>query len=556
MRPLSFENLRRLVSRKKDRNEPSFKRSESFKRISIRKSYLDRGKRRNKLHKNLEPVITAQPVVVVSSPVTTNNTVPPDLQDNKTQSRIKEQQKQQQKQKQQEVRRQQENVSLSRGESISYDEWLQGVGSSSREKLHDKVLVQEQINKSKINTTKQLINDRQLNTNDLTDDLNSAILSLKPFGPSPTTTTPTTTITTTTTTTIINDTNEWIYSDKNVYHQQDNNHGQTRDNTTTTTTCGPLETGPPSVSISLGRVWRDAVPVPYPSSSGPSVHHSLDSALKERKPTQPTVARTVSAPEKKIIVKDNATSSSAFGFSLRFSKLADFRAGPVWFVPPERRRSRRQRRVWREIRYFPEDQEEKKKKKKNNVNVNKDNDEEEEEEEEEALILEKFDDYYSSNNLSDDQFDDQKLLLSGDFNERRRDETFNSLVSSSLGSFSITSSSSSVCPVAPKISDFNEDKLFSEELRNRGLLGRKNIWKPSSFSTVTTENYFTSSQFINFLAKKNTSQDRNRDITQKGYEKKRTRLLQQYASKQLGKFSLRLFIKLFFFSFYLLCFSF
>lgn len=25
------------------------------------------------------------------------------------------------------------------------------------------------------------------------------------------------------------------------------------------------------------------------------------------------------------------------------------------------------------------------------------------------------------------------------------------------------------------------------------------------------------------------------DITQKGYEKKRTRLLQQYASKQLGK---------------------
>ncbi|XP_043672262.1 disco-interacting protein 2 homolog A isoform X4 [Vespula pensylvanica] len=627
MRPLSFENLRRLVSRKKDRNEPSFKRSESFKRISIRKSYLDRGKRRNKLQKNLEPVITAQPVVVVSAPATTSV---PDQQEKTQATRIKI--------KEQEIRRQQENVSLSR-ESISYDEWLQGVGSSSREKLQEKLLVQEQTGKSSTKVTTKLIQDRR-SSNDLTDDLNSAILSLKPFGPT------------------TNDEDGWIYSEKNL-HQHDN-PGQTRE-----TPCVPLETGPPSVSISLGRVWRDAVPVPYPSSSGPSVHHSLDSALKERKPSQPTVARTVSAPEK-TIVKDNASSSSSFGFSLRIGKLADFRAGstrngffrrktskpspsvstegyfkrtsgqrrsssrrrgkrttssqratsqrtsqrtkkkndqqpvvrensPVWFVPPERRRSRRQRRVWREIRYFPEEEE----------------DEEEEATATTALVIEKYDDY--SSNFSDDQFDDQKLLLSGDFNERR-DDAFNSLVSSSLGSFSVTSSSSSVCP-APKISDFNEDKLFSEELRNRGLLGRRTIWKNTTTSPfVTTENYFTSSQFINFLAK--SSSDRNtkersrkdsnsyyrylsssesdnessrrdlldddrlsqrqqhlkrqksgprrrplrrksqlrrasgqpvflvrkcsslrkrpRDITQKGYEKKRTRLLQQYASKQLG----------------------
>ncbi|XP_047355752.1 disco-interacting protein 2 homolog A isoform X4 [Vespa velutina] len=631
MRPLSFENLRRLVSRKKDRNEPSFKRSESFKRISIRKSYLDRGKRRNKLQKNLEPVITAQPVVVVSAPATTSV---PDQQENVQATRIKIKEEQ-------EVRRQQENVSLSR-ESISYDEWLQGVGSSSRDKLQEKILVQEATSKvsSKV-TTRQQIQDRR-SSNDLTDDLNSAILSLKPFGPN------------------THDEDDWIYSEKNVHHND--NLGQTRESA-----CVPLETGPPSVSISLGRVWRDAVPVPYPSSSGPSVHHSLDSALKERKPSQPTVARTVSAPEKTII-KDNTSSSSSFGFSLRIGKLADFRAGstrngffrrktskpspsvstegyfkrtsgqrrsssrrrgkrttssqrttsqrtsqrtkkkndqqsavrensPVWFVPPERRRSRRQRRVWREIRYFPEEEE---------------NREDEAGARAGALILEKYDDYYSSN-LSDDQFDDQKLLLSGDFNERR-DEAFNSLVSSSLGSFSVTSSSSSVCP-APKISDFNEDKLFSEELRNRGLLGRRTIWKNNTTSPiVTTENYFTSSQFINFLAK--NSSDRNtkersrkdsnsyyrylsssesdnessrrdildddrlsqrqqqhlkrqksgprrrplrrksqlrrasgqpvflvrkcsslrkrpRDITQKGYEKKRTRLLQQYASKQL-----------------------
>ncbi|EEB19602.1 hypothetical protein Phum_PHUM581010 [Pediculus humanus corporis] len=48
MKPLSFENLRRFVTggkKKKDRNESSFKRSDSFKRISIKKNYLERGKK-------------------------------------------------------------------------------------------------------------------------------------------------------------------------------------------------------------------------------------------------------------------------------------------------------------------------------------------------------------------------------------------------------------------------------------------------------------------------------------------------------------------------------
>ncbi|KAK9881593.1 hypothetical protein WA026_016463 [Henosepilachna vigintioctopunctata] len=48
MKPI-FENLRRLVAgkRKKKEKDSGFKRSESFKRISIRKSYLDRGKKKN-----------------------------------------------------------------------------------------------------------------------------------------------------------------------------------------------------------------------------------------------------------------------------------------------------------------------------------------------------------------------------------------------------------------------------------------------------------------------------------------------------------------------------
>lgn len=157
-------------------------------------------------------------------------------------------------------------------------------------------------------------------------------------------------------------------------------------------------------------------------------------------------------------------------------------SSPVWFVPPERRRSRRQRRVWREIRYFPDD---------------------------ESPILERINDW--SSNVSDDQFDDQKLLLSGDFNERG-DDALNSIVSSSLGSFSATSSSSSACP-APKISDFNEEKLFSEELRTSGLLVRGTTWKLSAATPATmmiptvtptrtiSGNYFASSQFLTFLAK-------------------------------------------------------
>lgn len=45
MKSLTLDSLRRLISRnrKKDKHESSFKRSESFKRISIKKNYLERG---------------------------------------------------------------------------------------------------------------------------------------------------------------------------------------------------------------------------------------------------------------------------------------------------------------------------------------------------------------------------------------------------------------------------------------------------------------------------------------------------------------------------------
>ncbi|XP_066588947.1 disco-interacting protein 2 homolog A isoform X2 [Prorops nasuta] len=494
MRPLSFENLRRLVGRKKDKNEPSFKRSESFKRISIRKSYLDRGKRRNKLQKSLDPA--------------------PILESSQKTRLVKSRHIKNDEEKLKDFK----EISLSR-ESISYDEWLQGVGSS-REKINEIDTIEyekplKNVSITKINDSKfveaKIFRSRSKSSidTDLAEDLKVLELDASP-----------------------------VLSKKSIeriYELQDEPLSGNKDEVEgveSQESCG-LGEGPPSVSISLGRIWRDAVPVPYLAKPGSSsIHRSLDSGLKERKP-QPTVARTVSAPEKTAnLTKESSSSITSLGFSRRIAKLADFGAGRarnglfrrkaakpspsvssenyfertcgprrssirrrkkqqspiqrckkpaapvrasspvVWFVPPERRRSRRQRRLWWEIRYLPE-------------------------EEDHVPNLELQDDLSSN---PSDEFDDQKLLLSGDFNERRdehRDEAPSYLLmSSSLGSFSGTSSSSLGCP-APKISDFNEDKIFYEELKTSGLLTRRPPFKP----LTSAGNYFASSQFLDYLTK-------------------------------------------------------
>lgn len=75
MKPITFENLRRLMGggRKKKEKESSFKRSDSFKRISIRKSYLDRGKKKH-LHKlEVATQTVTEEVDVVEQPVSTKD---------------------------------------------------------------------------------------------------------------------------------------------------------------------------------------------------------------------------------------------------------------------------------------------------------------------------------------------------------------------------------------------------------------------------------------------------------------------------------------------------
>lgn len=275
MRPLSFENLRRLVGRKKDRNEPSFKRSESFKRISIRKSYLDRGKRRNRIQKNLDTAVNFPSQPAANEKITSQQT------------------------KEQESKKSQE-CSLSR-DFITYDEWLQGVRSSSREKLHE--INVESLQHVKVKVAKPA------NQTDLADSITEDLKILQ-LDSSP------------------------ILTSKPKFCRITDDETIEKYDTPSWTQESSME-GSPSVSISLGRIWRDAVPVPVPVSvsipvstssfvSNSSTHHFLDSALKEKKP-QPTITRTVSAPEKPVS-KDNTTSSS-FGFSLRISKLADFTPG-------------------------------------------------------------------------------------------------------------------------------------------------------------------------------------------------------------------------------------
>ncbi|XP_043287270.1 disco-interacting protein 2 homolog A isoform X6 [Venturia canescens] len=628
MRPISFENLRRLVGRKKDRNEPSFKRSESFKRISIRKSYLDRGKRRNKVQKT--PESNSKDVEDRSRLETEYQKEPLQKLNGTTTSIVI--------QDDQEPRKIQKAAG-----TIGYDEWIHDVNSPQDKIRDDYESPRQALPRVRNSKTPHPTAIQAVKTGSVTEELAVLRLDSSPVFPrclkSPVVPTVTEIIP------------ESI--DESIVHD----------------VSSPVE-GPPSVSVSLGRVWRDAVPVPFPqqlNSSG-AAHHSLDSGLKERK-AQPTVARTVSAPEKSLSTsKDSSTSS--FSFSLSISRLADLRsnkngffrrkapkpspsvssdgyfkrtsaaprrsssrrrvtrtsqrknhpkkmttketmrpASPVWFVPPEKRRSKRQRRVWREIRC---------------LTVEEDNN---------PLAEAKSDDW--SSNVSD-EFDDQQLLLSGDFNERRDvfrprpappSSSLGTATSSSACSRISTSSSKSSegsgCP-APKISDFNEDKLFSEELRVSGILAQRPTWRSSA--TTPSINYFASAQFLTFLTKNSSlgslgsekkdnsrhyrcfsssdseTEDRNdrtpsdnegkilrdrpknketprdnqtsqqqrragpkrrplrrksqlkranggqpvylvrkcsslrrrpRDITQKGYEKKRTRLLQQYASKQL-----------------------
>ncbi|XP_044588955.1 disco-interacting protein 2 homolog A isoform X6 [Cotesia glomerata] len=627
MRSISFENLRRLVSRKKDRDEPSFKRSESFKRISIRKSYLDRGKRRNKLQKVNNEISKNDNNAVVEqndSREIIKEIATSKCNQNTVQTKIKE----------------------TEG-TIGYNEWLNDINGSQEKWKQESEIPVQRVSKSKI--PKPPRKSKPTKTPDsITKELGILRLESSPVFMR---------------CSRINSVESTCI--ENISESIDDD--QLTPDLSLSMTTGE---GPPSISVSLGRVWLDSVPVPFPphglSSTTSVVHHSLDSALKERKqPGQHQVARTVSAPEKSRVViskdcssvdeiplsllNDAESKCKKNGFfrkklskpSLSITKESYFKRTstsknssihrkkgdaivisgvnkknntPISnnlmnFVTPEKRSCRKTRRVWQEIRYFTVD-------------------------DSPSTLEEKKTDDWSSN--VSDEFDDQQLLLSGDFNEKQEISTSIHSSSSSMMTSSFLSSSSSSkssrgykCSSKPKISDFNEDKIFSKELR--GVLEQRPIWKSSKY-IVASSNFFASKQFLSYLAKESelevkinlqesvkcngsyyrclssseseteqkkqliskrkiqvndklhvckndqetkrnnhtvklerskipkrrplrrksqlkrangsgqpvylirkysSLRKRSRDITQKGYEKKRTRLLQQYATKQI-----------------------
>ncbi|XP_063986647.1 disco-interacting protein 2 homolog A isoform X3 [Diachasmimorpha longicaudata] len=596
MRPISFENLRRLVGRKKDRNEPSFKRSESFKRISIRKSYLDRGKRRNKALQKVNDIQFNQR----SNDGTENVKIIEDEarkfnEDNNETKSIASTNK----------------SKISARRTIAYDDWLNDVNNGN-----EKLTNVERENEVKIERVKSSICGDFGGLRLDTDSPVSEVFSRSG------------------------------YSDAI--------------DTTPDDSMTLAEGGPPSVSVSLGRVWLDTVIMPFPSVSSVSsikkeikessstcsssssitskAHRSLDSALNDRKQSsQVVVARTVSAPVKKTS-KNGSTFNS---FSMSITKMRQFKSKrnglffsknssklsvsgggcgetlgsdlegnshnrrssgarkfnnsscnsnhtatlPLdhdyfGFVPPEKRRSKRVPRIWHEIRYCS--------------NSLDDIDAEEMSSFEVTPLL------YDSRNFNDCHPPNDELL-----NSYRSSSTCSK---SSMGSLH-----------GPKISDFNEDKILSEKLR--GILAQRPIWQPSNASHAEHNvNFFSTSYFKDFIKPKEknppinyyrclsssesesdcrrsndsridvnkrrliksqeygdkrtgfTDRERRnlpkrrsqpkrkyqqqcqshprqpvylvrkcsslrrrpRDITQKGYEKKRTRLFQQYASKQLG----------------------
>ncbi|XP_043468500.1 disco-interacting protein 2 homolog A isoform X2 [Leptopilina heterotoma] len=607
MRALSFENLRRLVGRRKDRDEPSFERSESFKRISIRKSYLDRGKRRHRLQKVVDPEESRLRSKILLRCNEEENT--------EDEKRID-----------------------SPDGTIVYDDWIHSayakkVDSCSIDSIHS--------NSREFDPRKDSKNSRK------ESESNSNSFGSK---------------------------KKRVPPKRNPERRKAPPPPPPRNIELSPVLIELPQENEEENNVSLGRVWTQSF------SSG----HGTEVSSRDEKPRQASLS------EKTKSDSSRDGSRSGFSFSLSISRLTtDLRAAavttrnglfrrkkgskpspsvsaegyfertaaassmrrsgrtncsrrrtycsrrrkivttsplkpkvpgsPVWFVPPERRRSARQKgRVWREVRYFPEDHVQ-------GEDLLKRRD-----------LEERTNDW--SSNLSD-EFDDRKLLLSGDFDERVRNEEDektnyqkenkrNELNSKSVDS-SLQSSTTSLISsdddqrVPPKISDFNEDKIFCEEFRGEmavtsrggnyfassqflGFLSKKEVEVPFKNSAGSRYRCLSSSEsetevvlFVDkkenssrdvdcessesyrsrsvvlilegqrssvrrsevvagprrrplrrksqlrrancrgqpvYLARKRSSLRRRpcRDITQKGYEKKRTRLLQQYASKQLG----------------------
>ncbi|XP_016844356.1 disco-interacting protein 2 homolog A isoform X3 [Nasonia vitripennis] len=568
MRTLSFENLRRLVGRRKDRDhEPSFERSESFKRISIRKSYLDRGKRRTRLQKasDLAETTAAAPVVTVemSSRTRTKKVVGPTIVQVRGGGNVSDEFDVDEK-KEKRISRDdvevfginevvieedddEDEMKVKRktpAGTIVYGQWLNDIDSSYSLKDRKYKMDSYSSRDSKFDSSRERIYISQ----------EKRPFAKQNFAMSPVRK--------------INEDNEnnckvssvLIEMDKSPQLPRSQSRIQMRDELDSLEAVDEYDnrstaedynstTSNNVITVNAVPRWRDPPSVPATSSYSLSSNPGVESSLEDRYNDRSVISRTVSAPDKPVVGKTDTTSTRASGFSLSlsFSRLTtDLKSAamttknglfrrrkrptpmkpspsvsaqgyfertaaaststrrsrrsnvgsgrrrpvytsrrrkittskpspapdsPVWFVPPERRRSNRQRgRVWREVRYLPQD----------DGKSDADN------------VDSKSNNWSNDSNLSD-EFDDKKLLLSGDF-EEKSEASLNPRKAdsgSNLDSSSLVSSLASSTSLKPKISDFNEDKIFYEEYRGDKS---KPVNPPES-------NYFASSQFLGFVAK-------------------------------------------------------
>lgn len=316
MKPITFENLRRLMGggRKKKEKESSFKRSDSFKRISIRKSYLDRGKKKH-LHK-LEVATQTVSEEVDVEPTRKDSSVQVDKIDDIVQSKLNK------------------KGGEGPGQSvIAYGQWLKGIRKEDAtasnptgvKGFERTVIYIPASDETKIPSTvirqlssspmfhKKVPSRRPKQSPSLQrKESNDSAVEMFPWGDS-------------------------VDMKKSPLIRR-----RSRQSPPLLPDSGAEEMC--SLSISLGRIWMDAPQVMAPRSlelprgSQPAVvaHNSLDSALKDlrddpivlnrlqKRPTPP-VGRTLSS-------NSNTTAStglfsskdSGFSFSISAPKLSDF----------------------------------------------------------------------------------------------------------------------------------------------------------------------------------------------------------------------------------------
>nr|XP_022914751.1 disco-interacting protein 2 homolog A isoform X2 [Onthophagus taurus] len=328
MKPITFENLRRLVGagRKKKEKESSFKRSDSFKRISIRRSYLDRGKK--KQLQKLEVATQTVPEEVQSIEQSPSKKVDSSVQVDKV-----------------DLNQQSSKMKKGRGEGpgqsvIAYGQWLKGIRKDEGTYSGVKGAERTVIYVPACEDDEQVPVIRQLSA--------SPVIRRRspPRKKSPQKTEKKREISSTRITTI----EEIPRKISPILQRKESNDSavemfpwgkKSRPSTPLMPDSGAEEMC--SLSISLGRIWMDApqnmaprsLEMPKSSNNQPVAHHSLDSALKElrddpivinrlqKRPTPP-VARTLSSTSNTTTSTGLFSSKdSGFSFSISIPKLTD-----------------------------------------------------------------------------------------------------------------------------------------------------------------------------------------------------------------------------------------